>query len=186
MKKQKDSLNVKNVSLAFALLLVLQTGFLALLWQENRSTKDTLSIFVDAQTRSEADIFEVQPIVDAESKRLYLPGLSLYFPLTPDAMDLTYRVSDADGGGTTDLVFLSRLNNRVSMGGKASECRDLVRVEIGAKEPQPRENETAQEPFVLADGRQVYTYLPNSERKCEEGFVKPQEVNSIVRQMQSY
>lgn len=175
-KKQKQA---NRLTLIAALLLVIQFMALAAIWQENRVLRDAVEA---AGTYAFGeDPFETELIADPAEKRLYLPGLDAFLPMTLETKDLYYRITDARGGGTTDLVFSSSLNL-----GASDECNDLVRMEIGATESKPRGGETAKEPFSLRDGRTVHTYLPENAASCQMLPVTPDLAEVLVRQMQSY
>ncbi len=186
-RKQKSPFTyTPTMATVIVILLLIQVVFLVALWRDNRALNKVFSMFSDNQLNNDGDLFEVRPIIDPASKRLYLPGFDLYLPLTPESINLTYSVADVDGGGTADLVFMSRINNSVASL-RSSECRDLVRIEIGANESKPRSGETTKEPIRLVDGRLIHTYLPENTSICQGGLpVLPQEAEAIVRRLQSY
>lgn len=189
MKVQKSKRSYLPYILVILVLAIFaQAVFSFFLWRTSRSTSDDLKLVLNHQFLQEPELFEAQPAVDAGAKRLYLPGLNLYLPLTTGSLDLSYRVTDANGGGTPDLVFTSKLNRTIYQQSNGNyQCWDVMRVEIGAEVAQPRENEVSTPPFKLADGRQVFPYLFKSYASCPDGMpAKPAQVEAIVRQLQSY
>jgi hypothetical protein len=188
VKKQKSYRNNTLVVCAIA-LVVTQICFIAALWLNNKSIDSVnKNLSLVSLRQLDSSFGEIQPVVDAANKRLYLPGLNLYLPLTTDTLDLKYRVTDATGGGTADLVFMSKSNIEVDMSEEAdSGCLDLVRVEIGGSRPQARPGESAQEPFRLDNGKLVYSYLPEDASKCSKSIiVTSEQIEPLVRQLHSY
>ena len=179
-KKQNTSY-LKLALVCLASIVLIQAAFLTALWQESRSIRDTLSGHVAGP-----GMLEILPIADPANKRFYLAGLGLYLPMSTDTADLTYRITDVSGGSTTDLVFMSKHNQAAIQPKMPDECFDLVRVEIGAQQQQPRDNESTQEPFRLNDGRMVYLYLPETNEKCQNLPMTSKQIEPSVRQLQSY
>lgn len=177
------------ITITVALLALIQILTLIVVTQQHLSTRDTLTRIAEQQAQSTLGAFESTPIVDAANKRLYIPEIAAHLPLNTDTMDVLYRITDATGGGTSDLVFASKLN-KIAVGSASAdqqECLDLVRIEIGAAQSQPRDGETAEEPFALADGRVFYLYRPKTPDNCPTNLpVQPQQITNIVRQLQSY
>ena len=177
------------VTITVALLVLFQILTLIVITRQHLSTHDTLTRIAEQQAQSTLGTFEATPIVDAANKRLYIPEIAAYLPLNTDTMDVLYRITDTTGGGTSDLVFASKLNKIAASSANADqqECLNLVRIELGAAQSQPRSNETAQEPFALADGRMLYPYLPKNPTDCQTDLpVQPQQIADSIRQLQSY
>jgi hypothetical protein len=188
MKSNKKQ-NLSNKTLvitAVIALLIIQAFFITKLWFEVQPINKNLSLISLRQLNNP---YVSHPLADAASKKLYLPGLNLYLPLSVDAMELNYRVTDQNGGGTTDLVFSSNTYESTIGVDKDSNdiCSYLVRVEIGANEAKPRAGEATQSPFKLNNGKRVYSYIPKSKSTCDRfQYILAQQTETIVRQLHSY
>ena len=193
MKSKTNTLNTNPLPIlviGLVLIAIIQLVILSRLSQQQNNDEAILKNQAMQGLRQVQDEFgPQQPIIDSAAKRLYLPGLNMFLPLNLDTMDVNYRVTDANGGGTTDLVFSSKQNNNsyTALRDSSNECLDLVRAEVGAAVSQPRPGETAQLPIKLADGRQVYLYLPQTDPNCQQyQLVPPNTVLESVKQLQSY
>lgn len=187
MKTQSNK-NHNQYLLLFAILifalLVFQLYFIVTLRRESQAILKNQAMI---GLRQVEDAFGASdPTIDAASKRLYLSGVGLYLPLSVDALDIKYRITDA--GDTTDIVFQSKANgNSFMYEGADEQCFDLVRVEIGSSEASPRSRESMTEPFRLNDGRAVHVYLPGKTAECKNSMlVTSEKVEPIIRQLQSY
>jgi hypothetical protein len=184
-KKQNKSNKTLLIVMVIALLFI-QSVFIVKLRLESQSILKNLAFI---SLRQVNDTYKSHPIVDAVNKKVYLAGLNLYLPLTVDSADLSYRVTDDKGGGTTDLVFSSKTyeSDRGVNNDSNDICSYLVRVEIGANEAKPRAGEATKKPFKLSDGRMAYSYLPENSSTCSQlQYSLAKQAETVVRQLRSY
>ncbi|MBL8158926.1 hypothetical protein JNJ66_00545 [Candidatus Saccharibacteria bacterium] len=191
MAKQKPVAHL-HIIVIVAGVLALQVATLSMVWiqhiaAESRFDKIEERLALQLPT-SDDEAFGSKPVVAPAEKRVYLPELGLYLPMTHASLDARYRVTDHSGGGTQDVVFTSGTNYSLqSEDASDDRCVDLVRLEIGAQQSQPRSDETTLDPFKLKDGRMVYGYVNNAEKLChDEWIVTPAQVADVVKQLQSY
>lgn len=186
----KKQTKVSYTQLLIIVAITLQLLIILLAWRQNQRTEVLFEEVKSSQAYAAiGDSLYAEPIINASEKRAYLDKLALYLPMSYEANDLLYRVTDAQGGGTIDVVFASQQN--VSIIGieteAATQCNELVRVEIGATRSQPRTGEIQKEPFELNDGRKVFVYLSELSTDCKQSLLTPAEsLESVVRQLRSY
>lgn len=183
--------------IAIIVIIGLQLLILGVSWRHSNRVEVLLDGVMNDTTHATNYINEQEfssvliedPVVNPQEKRVYLPHLGLYLPMTANSANLQYMVVDLDGGGTTDVVFLSK-SNPSSLGhsdpGKVQVCSRILRVEIGTTASQPRIDEATHTPFTLNDGRQVHAYTPTFP-DCDGMLgVTGQDILPDIMQMQSY
>lgn len=129
-------------------------------------------------------------VIDASQKRVYMPELNIYLPLTEKTRQLKYQYTPSDTKNSyPEEVLVSTKNQIETLPETLSQVpcvQRMLRVTVGEQDSE-RYNERSAGSMVLDDGRNLYFY-ENKNKNCSSRWLSfgPADMTAVMKTSKSY